>query len=372
MDNTLKNIIKSDKLNAREKAKRFAYYYARKRGAEKSWTNRHQKVLELHPSYNEPCAAGVESEHQKTWSIFRQKVDMSTLRICKNISGHADERIIPEDIYVSDVEPSLISDKSVDYISIKSFYNRWFPDNIFPEDLFHRIDGQYLNADLQSCDYAELEQLSKKIEYPIILKPNKDSYGGNDINIVKSAGQLLNLAKERKNFVAQKKIEQHDFFNRFHPESLNTIKVFIYRSVKDDKLHILSMALRMGKNGSIDNEAAGGVSTFIRYDDSLNGYAVDKEGNKYFEHPNTKIKFNCEIPDLDELRSLCLTIGSKVFYTRIFALDACYDKNGNWRIIELNTYGQSIRFSQYGGQPFFGKFTDEVIRYCRQNHWVLQ
>lgn len=371
MQTISKNIITNTKLSTRRKCKSLLQYYNRKRGAAKSWENRHGKVFELHPEYRNPCDQEVELEHQSRWGAFRSKVDMSTLRICSRLSGNADARNIPEDIYVADVEPTLIMDRSVDYIGIKSFYNKWFPKGIFPEDLFHKVDGRYLTSNLENSDYDYLKKKSEQLDYPVILKPNKDSYGGMDINIVQNRDELLKLVEKRQNFVLQKKIEQHDFFNKLYPNSLNTVKVFLYRSVNDDKLHILSMALRMGKDGSLDNEAAGGINTFVKQDGQLNGYAIDKNGKKYWEHPNTHIKFDCKLPDLESLRSLSLLVGGKVFYTRIFALDACYDKEGNWRIIEVNTYGQSIRFSQYGGQPFFGEFTDEVISHCRQNHWAL-
>lgn len=368
----IKKIWINNDLTVKQKVKNSLFYMSRVRGAKKSWNKRHSKLLSKNEIYGNPCDSDVESKHQKLWLGFRTKSDLTTLRIAKNISGVSDPRIIPEDIYTADIEPSLIIDQSVDYIGIKSFYNRWFPNGIFPKDLFHRIDGKYLDKDLNSITYDIFKDMSKKITYPVVLKPNKDSYGGMDINIVESSKELIELAVARDNFVAQEKIEQHDFFNRFYPDSLNTIKVFLYRSVINDKLHILSMALRMGKDGSLDNEAAGGINSFVRSDGILNGYAIDKLGTKYDQHPNTQMKFNCKIPDLEKLKKLSLSIGEKVFYTRIFALDACYDKSGNWRILEINTYGQSIRFSQYGGQPFFGEFTDEVIEFCQNNHWALK
>ena len=44
-------------------------------------------------------------------------------------------------------------------------------------------------------------------------------------------------------------------------------------------------------------------------------------------------------------------------------MDLCFDKNSKWRVVEVNTKGITIRFSQYGGKPFFGDFTEEVIEY---------
>ena len=365
-------VINNSGLSWKDRVKNTIYYISRVKGAQKSWSKRHSMVLYLNYKLNKKCDPEIEDEHLNLWSAFRSKADPTTLRISKNLSGVADPRMVPEDIFVADIEPTLITDKSVDYIAIKSFYNRWFSEGIFPEDLFHRIDGQYYTVNLEKSNYDTLQELSNKLVYPVILKPNKNTYGGEDVNIVESSKELLKLAGDRENFILQKRINQHDFFKNLYPQSLNTIKVNLYRSVTDDKLHILSMSLRIGKDGYLDNESLGGINTMVRSDGYLNGYAIDKLGRKYEEHPKTGMRFNCKVPEIEKLKSLSLRVGKKVFYTRIFSLDACYDKTGKWRIIELNTNGQSIRFSQYGGQPFFGRFTNEVIEYCKENHWALK
>jgi hypothetical protein len=69
---------------------------------------------------------------------------------------------------------------------------------------------------------------------------------------------------------------------------------------------------------------------------------------------------------LKALKKLSLHIGSQIFLARLIGLDVSYDKNGKYRAIELNTKSQTTRFSQYGGVPFFGEFTDEVIDYCKE------
>jgi hypothetical protein len=371
MKNISKQIISSKRLSAKNKFKKLIYYYLRKRGAERSWNRRHNSVLAVNKNYNKPCESEIETKHKQIWSVFRTNPDLTTLRISNNVSGVADPKIIPEDIFVADIEPSLITDKSVDYIGIKSFYNYWFPDDIFPKDLFHRLDGQYLSADLEAISFDEMEKISKRITYPVILKPNKDTYGGMDINVVNSAEELLKLAKERENFVVQEKIQQHDFFKKFNPVGLNTIRVYVYRSVVDNKLHVLSTTLRMGKGGSLDNESAGGIHCLITPSGHLNGYAVDKFCKKYDKHPDTGYLFKGIIPNYDQLKKVALEIAGKVFFSHIIGLDICFDTKNQWRVIEVNTKGHTIRFSQYGGQSFFGEFTDEVIDYCKRNHWVF-
>lgn len=371
MDNVYKNIVGSNKFSVKDKAKRFAYYLSRRRGAEKSWANRHQKLFSLHNSYYEPCDTKIESEHQQKWSVFREDVDMSTLRICKNLSGYADARIVPEDIFVSDIEPALRTDESCHFLSHKSFYNHWFPGNLFPQDLLHCIEGRYMDANLNDIPFDQLVEKAHSISFPVVMKPNKDSFGGKDVIFVEDAERLVSLCKNSSDFVVQKLIRQHDFFNKYNPVGLNTIRVYVYRSVKDNATHILNMALRMGKAGSLDNETSGGIHTRINKDGFLNGYAVDKYGERFTSHPDTGYRFDAQIPAFKELKTLSLAIAQKVFFTRIVGLDVCFDETGQWRVIEVNTKGHTIRFSQYGGQPFFGKFTNEVIEYCQKNHWTL-
>lgn len=371
MEEVFKNILKSKELSTKDKTKNALFYLSRKRGAEKSWKNRHQKVFEANNGYSNPCDSFIENKHQKIWSEFRNKVDLSTLRICKNISGYADERIIPEDIFVSDIEPTLLEDDSVHFISHKSFYNRWFPEGIFPKDFLHRIKGQYLNANLDPINWNTFTIIAHGLSYPVVMKPNIDSYGGKGIIFVENATELIEASKMKDDFVIQERILQHEFFKKFNPVGLNTIRVYVYRSVLDNRLHVLNMALRMGKDGSLDNETAGGIHCMIKPDGSLNGYAVDKYGTYFQEHPNTKLKFISKIPHHIALKGLAKKIAQKVFFTRIIGLDVCLDDQGEWRVIEINTNGTTIRFSQYGGRPFFGRFTDEVIEYCIKNHWTL-
>jgi len=128
----------------------------------------------------------------------------------------------------------------------------------------------------------------------------------------------------------------------------------------------------MGRGGSLDNETSGGIHCRIGHDGMLEEYALDKYGTKYTVHPDTKTPFNRMIPELEKLKNQSLRVAEKLFYTRIAGLDACYDRDGNWRMIEVNTNSHTIRSSQYWGVPFFREFTDEVIEHCTKNHWALK
>ncbi|PAU92843.1 hypothetical protein CK503_14235 [Aliifodinibius salipaludis] len=368
----IKNIFINSRLDSKNKIKSLLLYLSRRRGVGKAWQNRYQRILEVNKFLDQPCDSSIESKHQRKWSTFRKKADLTTLRVCHNISGTTDSRIIPEDIFAADLEPTLINDNILHFFSHKSFYNRWFLNSGFPKDIFHRIQGEYYDCDFNKLSLSQLKKSLGEINFPVVLKPNKDTYGGSGICFVEDADHLFELCRERKNFVVQEQIQQHPFFERYHPVGLNTVRAYVYKSVSDDTHYILNATLRMGKGGSLDNESSGGIHTMIRDDGSLNGYAVDKHGTKYLKHPDSGLAFDDKIPEFKSLKELSKNIARQVYFGRVVGLDLCFDKDGRWRVVEVNTKGHTIRFSQYAGEPFFGEFTDEVIEYCRKNHWTLQ
>jgi hypothetical protein len=124
----------------------------------------------------------------------------------------------------------------------------------------------------------------------------------------------------------------------------------------------------MGKGGSLDNETAGGIVCSVRSDGKLHDYAVDRFGTKFVTHPDSGLRFSDlePVPHLRSLRTFACDMAQHLYLTRLASFDICLDINENWRAIEYNLFGQTIRFSQYAGNPFFGPFTSEVIDYCQK------
>src|SRR5699024_10072732 len=102
--------------------------------------------------------------------------------------------------------------------------------------------------------------------------------------------------KASSDFVVQEQISQHEFFRKYNPVGLNTIRVYVYKSVINSRWHVINVALRMGKGGSLDNETDGGIYTMINEKGVMNGYAVDKYGQRFTTHPDTDFSFDDQIP----------------------------------------------------------------------------
>lgn len=337
--------------------------------SKRDWRKRHTKVFHLNPDYRKPAPPAIEKAHLELWRPLRRDISLDTLRVCYGVSGKACAEIIPEELYVSEIEPCLNRCREAAYLANKNFYNRWFPSEIFPRPFLHNIDGDFYDGQYQPLPPSEVETLVRHLPYPVVLKPSLGPGGGRGVQFVRDPDTLLAALRGKSNLVVQELIHQHPFFSQFNNTCLNTLRVCTYRSVRDNRVHVLNITMRMGKGGSLDNETAGGIVCNIHDDGTLNHYALDKYAVKFTEHPDTHIRFDAGhvVPQLDELRSLAVRVAQDVYLTRLTSLDATLDDTGRWRLIEINLYGQTIRFAQYAGKPFFGRFTEEVIEYCKQH-----
>lgn len=365
-------IISSKELSVKEKIKRVMAYFLLRRGSTIVWNRYYGKVFRITPAYKPPADPEVEKAHVQYWKPFRRKANLATLRVGNNVSGRCDPRFVPEEVMETDIEPTLNATPAVEYLTYKSNYNHWFPEGLFPMDYLHNIDGEWYDHDLHSVSMDQFRAIAGKLDYPVVLKPNRDSHGGKNVFFPKSSEELMEMIAGKKNVLIQEKIIQHPFFNQFNPHGINSVRVNLYRSVVDNRLHVVNVAMRMGVGGSLDNLTSGGIGVMIRPDGVMDGYALTGKGIRILEHPDTGLTFDKQIPDFEALKKMAVRIASKIFYARIICLDTCYDSEGQWRMIEVNLNGTTLMFAQFHGDPFFGEFTDEVREYCLKNHWALK
>lgn len=342
------------------------FLFMRCRAVRSDWRQRHRKVFGLNPAYRKPCPPQLAAEHRSIWRSLDRRLSLDTLRVCYNIAGQADPRIVPEETFACYIERCLNPPDWPYWLSHKSLLYTLLPEGLLPEPLLHNIAETFFDARLEPLRPSAVPTLIRSLPYPVVFKPNWGSYGGRGVAIVHTPDALLAAIRGRRDFLVQVLLRQHPFFRAFHDYALNTIRVYTYRSVRDDSVHVLNAALRMGVAGSLDNETAGGIVCFIHPDGRLHEYACDRYGRKFERHPDSHLPFGpaTRIPHFDELVRLAATLAGRLPAIRLAGWDMALDAEGRWRCIEVNLHGHTIRFAQYAGQPFFGDFTEEVIEYC--------
>ena len=314
--------------------------------------------------------------HKQKWGRLTPYVNTKWYEVYTNISGVEDANYIPKDIYFTIVEPRLNDRRLVLAYADKNLYDRYYKSAIFPEVLLRNIRGIFYDAEYNRISgdiYRHFDNEDK-----IIIKPSLESMGGINVELfIKKDDGIFNNGNEvldreylnkrfKENFLIQKYITQHKFFKQFNPSSVNTVRMFTYRSVRSNDVIVLGAALRIGKEDSVvDNQRAGGIACETNDGGLLHEYALDYKFNKFYTFAASK-KFSetGKIYKFDEMKDIALRIAEQNYYFRVLGLDMCVDDRDRVRIIEINNHYIGIDLHQSSGRSLFKEYTDEVIEYC--------
>lgn len=211
----------------------------------------------------------------------------------------------------------------------------------------------------------------------VIIKPSIDSCSGQNVNLlnIKHGKDIISnrplediLNEYNKNYIIQKKIEQHDAYSKLNPSSVNTIRINTY--ICDGKVYCAPLAMRLGRNGKVvDNAHAGGIAVGLDIEGNLKKYAFSEYGEKFDRHPDTNVEFEgYKIPKIAEMVEFTKKYHYKIPHMGIIAWDLTLDKDENIVIIEANVTVPGIWFPQYlNGEGFFGENTEKMIKMCKEN-----
>ena len=323
----------------------------------------------------EPPSA-VKNDYKALWKVLSVNADKAWLRLYGNISGIWDQRYVPENIYYNRIEPCLNNKAFAKCYNDKNFYLSYLGDFNIPATLISNIDGVFYNDEHKPITpEAAIRFLGDETGF--IIKPAIDSGGGNKVTLWRKNNNVILSNEDKvltsdflrsvynKNYVIQKVIEQHIFFSRYNPTSVNTVRVLTYRSAKDESINVLHCILRVGASGSItDNQASGGYACGVTNTGHLTGNAVDKMGNRFQKVNNTDLVPGTMIEGFEEIIKTACDLASRYHYARLLGLDMCLNKEGEVIVLEVNNVNNEINFYQMLYGPLFKEFTDEVVSYC--------
>ena len=130
-------------------------------------------------------------------------------------------------------------------------------------------------------------------------------------------------------------IRQREELARFHPQSVNTLRLNTIRC--KDSIEVVWAILRYGRNNRIvDNAHFGGLFSVI--DD--NGVAVaagDVDRHQYVTHPDTGVCLTgFKVPDWEKACEMVRSLATKVGDLRFIGWDLAFTDRG-WILVEANT-----------------------------------
>lgn len=343
----------------------------------KVYSEQNKHRLELQHFENKK-AEGEDAYLQK-WGVLSSKVEPYSYRFFSHYCGPT-PNIVPEDIGHTCIEEVLNPLALRPVYSDKNLFPKIFGEENVPRTIVCRINGsQLLDAEYKIAEKELSEYIGEANS--LILKPTVDSSSGRgivkfikkgDVYVSTDGETVLSkafLESYRKDFCLQEAVEQHDFMNKLCPTAVNTIRLCLYRSVKDEKPRVTASTLRIGKNGAIiDNACAGGKFTGVNVKTGeLGKFVMDKYGNK--ENVYNEIDFSqgaFVVPNWKEVIAFAEYVGTKILHHRLIALDIALNKEGKPVLIEFNIEWFGFWIYEYMNQEVFGEYTDEIIEYCKK------
>jgi len=159
--------------------------------------------------------------------------------------------------------------------------------------------------------------------------------------IVEPDGERLTIAslwndvlqtKQHQGYFCEEAIEQHPDAARFHPESLNTIRSWMYRR-PDGIWDMHGAVLRMGVGRkSVDNLCQGGIGPRIDVDTGLMHAAIDNfDTNRptFAVHPTTGVQLEgATVPMWDRILELCRRTCEVMPFFHLMAVDVAISVDG--------------------------------------------
>ena len=136
-------------------------------------------------------------------------------------------------------------------------------------------------------------------------------------------------------FIAEELIRQSDTLAKFHPQSVNTLRINTIRC--KDSIVVWQSILRYGQGVNVvDNAHFGGCFSVI--DD--NGYAVaagDVKRHKFTTHPDTGVALTgFKVPDWEQACAMVRKLATMVGGLRYIGWDLAHTDKG-WILVEANT-----------------------------------
>ena len=315
-------------------------------------------------------------DFRRKWSQLGHVYESVTYRYYSNYLDKLDD-IVPESIGRTCIEYVLNPIPYRAYYSDKNMFAKICSQDNVPKTIVCRING----GGLLDGDLKPIRNLSNKIWEnfdKVILKPTIDAKGGSGIMLFVRNGEILQsgdivlnkdfLLNYGRDFAVQELVTQHDMLATLNETSVNTIRVAVYRSVKDEKAHVIGSFIRIGGSGMfVDNACAGGkyagvdiqsgkVANSLR--DIRGGIYSSQNGIDY-----TNLDFI--IPGWDIIKNKCIEVAENIPHHRLIAFDMTITNEMKPILIEFNVESYNYGPFMYINQPPLGQFTDEIIEYCK-------
>ena len=307
--------------------------------------------------------------HKKELSPYFEKhgfkVSMMYNDYYSTLNGVSSDQYVSMDLFYFYILPCLNKGKFESAYTDKNMYTTFFAGFPQPKTVIKNQNGHWVNCLNEEISYSDACQIILEEQKEMIIKPTIDSCNGDgvarflntDINLVKE--QLLAY---KQDFIIQEKVKQHHSLTLFNESSLNTVRIFTYRTLTQDIVVLPhSMFFRFGGAGTVkDNASAGGGFCKVHMDGTLEDTIYHFCSMQKGSFAKDKHILSPKLPNIEQAFDMLKRMHSKMPYFDIIGWDVAFAEDGSPLFIEMNTM-PSCEAPQIPQGPLFGEYIDEIM-----------
>ncbi|WP_421804945.1 sugar-transfer associated ATP-grasp domain-containing protein [Flagellimonas sp.] len=337
---------------------RKSYQFSLKLQNKAKWKRKIKKLIKSNGKKN------LTSNQKKQITNFYKSQNFNNVS-CKwhnfysSCNGLFSEKYVPEDLFYMKLEPKLNRYPFTKTLADKNLLEVLFPMIKQPESLIKNINGFFYSKDGSIISEEDAISICNN-KSKMIIKPTLDSQGGKNVVLFKTPEGPVETRNDytkemfalyEKDFIVQKAVIQHPKMAALNQSSLNTFRVVSY--LNNGFVDILSIVVRMGKNGSItDNASGGGLCCGIKEDGFLKDSGYQPFTGKESTMTDSGMPFKeINLPFVDQVKRTIKKNHINVPYFKMISWDIAIDEEGDVVLIEYNVDGQDINLHQLNNGP---------------------
>lgn len=310
------------------------------------------------------------NSYKKNCKKLKIKTNVKRVKCYLFYNKNEDINYITEEYYKYYIEPYL----NLNRYAVTIFRNKALIDllpsvfkkipDVFLQNYLKKINGVFYNNNIERIKNPEIFFKSITDE-KLVFKKIIDSGGSRGVKIFFKNNEryrceedkdLMDIIYSEDDFIIQKFHLQHEILASFNKSSANTARVITYRSVTDEKIHILHHYLRIGEKDQHYDNIKNGKRVRILDSGQFDNWFLFRD---FSVKPNTNNSF---FPNFDKAKEIARTIASYYPYHRLLSFDFTVDVNENVKVIEINT-SLTPEATNFMSGSLFGSFTNEVMTY---------
>jgi hypothetical protein len=264
-------------------------------------------------------------------------------------SGEFKEGWIPDNYYGKVVVPSM-SGSYGEISAYKTISSRLFQTDLLP-DLAYSTNGLSHTPAMELVKPSELKKYLFRASDRIVYKLDNGEQGASVY--VYDQDSFPDDSTTFSNGVFQSYIIQHPFFDAFNGHSVSTIRI---TTVIDDESNVSCRAayLRLPRSADTHVKSATAVKVAVNADGELHEQGYLPNWVPVAHHPDSNKAFAHQmVPNFEACVQTCVSLHSKMRFSRMIGWDVIVDKNMEVKLMEWNGGHNDIKFSEAMNGPCF-------------------